>query len=278
MAADGLLFVIRCIRKGSMASARPIMVQIISLLLLCILPYSFMFVAPSSSKSWSRQQITASGVNSEYSTSATNCNRRMGLHMIIPMAGNSRAQQNKPQLPSVPINGMIKNIDRVRVIVPGNETDADGDPTEVMLGIFSFQDAMKTADEYGLDLVLINDKADPPVCKVIDYGKYRYIMEKKKKENLKKQVKMEIKEVKMSYKIDQHDFDVRMRAVQKFLSDGDRVKVVVQFKGREMQHKDLGKDLLMKIYTPLEEVASMESSPKMEGKAITMLLGSKKKE
>jgi translation initiation factor IF-3 len=82
-----------------------------------------------------------------------------------------------------------------------------------------------SGEEVMLDLVMINDKADPPVCKVIDYGKFKYIQEKKKKDNLKKQVKQEIKEVKMSYKIDQHDFDVRMRAVQKFLEDGDRVSL-----------------------------------------------------
>jgi len=173
------------------------------------------------------------------------------------------------------INELIK-ADRVRLIVPGNETDEDGERTEVMLGIFSIAEALQKAEEFEMDLVLLNDKADPPVCKVIDYGKFKYSQEKKKKENLKKQVKMEIKEVKMSYKIDQHDFDVRMRAVQKFIGDGDRVKVVVQFKGREMQHKDLGRDLLMKIYTPIEEIATMESAPKMEGRAIAMLVGPKK--
>ncbi len=97
------------------------------------------------------------------------------------------------------------------------------------------------ADEQNLDLVMINENGDPPVCKIIDYGKYQYAMEKKKKENAKKQSKSEIKEVKMSYKIDEHDFQVRMRNVKKFLGTGDRVKVVVQFKGREMQHKDLGR-------------------------------------
>ena len=145
-----------------------------------------------------------------------------------------------------------------------------------MLGIFDIKEALAKAEEMELDLVLINEKADPPVCKVIDYGKFKYIQEKKKKDNLKKQVKSEIKEVKMSYKIDQHDFDVRQRAVQKFLEDGDRVKVVIQFKGREMQHKDLGKDLLMRIYKPVEENAVIESTPKIEGKAVTMLLGPKK--
>ena len=92
-----------------------------------------------------------------------------------------------------------------------------------MLGIFSYDEAMDKAEEMELDLVMINDKADPPVCKIIDYGKFKYIQEKKKKDNVKKQIKQEVKEVKMSYKIDQHDFDVRMRAVQRFLEDGDRV-------------------------------------------------------
>ena len=105
-----------------------------------------------------------------------------------------------------------------RLIVPGNVTGE-----ETMLGIFDIKEALAKAEEMELDLVLINDKADPPVCKVIDYGKFKYIQEKKKKDNMKKQVKSEIKEVKMSYKIDQHDFDVRQRAVQKFLEDGDRV-------------------------------------------------------
>lgn len=201
--------------------------------------------------------------------------RSSGSRIVLSMQqlrdGNARA----PKAPPPMINELIK-ADRVRLIVPGNETDEDGERTEVMLGIFPLAEALQKADEFEMDLVLINDKADPPVCKVIDYGKFKYSQEKKKKENLKKQVKMEIKEVKMSYKIDQHDFDVRMRAVQKFIGDGDRVKVVVQFKGREMQHKDLGRDLLMKIYTPIEEIATMESAPKMEGRAISMLVGPKK--
>ena len=98
-----------------------------------------------------------------------------------------------------------------------------------MLGIFSYDEAMDKAEEMELDLVMINDKADPPVCKIIDYGKFKYIQEKKKKDNVKKQIKQEVKEVKMSYKIDQHDFDVRMRAVQRFLEDGDRVSPILSF-------------------------------------------------
>lgn len=170
-----------------------------------------------------------------------------------------------------PINRYIK-ADRVRLIVPGNNTDDE----DVMLGIFTLQQALLEAESRDLDLVMINDKGDPPVCKVIDYGKYRYFMEKKKKENLKKQAKVDIKEVKMSYKIDQHDFEVRLRSVQKFIEDGDRVKVVVQFKGRELQHKHLGKDLLMKLYKPVEEICIMEGAPKEEGRSYAMLLGPKK--
>ena len=179
-------------------------------------------------------------------------------------------RDRKPQAPPPPINQFIK-ADKVRLIAPGNETGDD-----IMLGIYSLTDALKEAEKYEVDLVMINDKGDPPVCKIIDYGKYKYAMEKKKKENMKKQVNVDIKEVKMSYKIDQHDFDVRMRAVRKFLGEGDKVKVVVQFKGREMQHKELGRDLLQKIFTPIEDIASMESTPKVEGRAMTMLVGPKK--
>ena len=174
----------------------------------------------------------------------------------------------------VPINEQIK-ADSVRVIAPGDDTDEDGLPTEVMVGIFPLAEARKMAEGMDLDLVLINDKGDPPVCKIIDYGKYKYAAEKKKKENAKKQVKSEIKEVKMSYKIDDHDFDVRVRAVQRFLADGDRVKVMVVFKGREMQHKDLGKELLERIYKPIEEIATMDSTPKVEGRSMSMLVGPK---
>ena len=124
---------------------------------------------------------------------------------------------SRPSAPPPPINQYIR-ADRVRLIVPGNDT---GD--EVMLGIFSLADALLEAEKFQMDLVMINEKGDPPVCKVIDYGKYKYSLEKKKKENLKRQVNVDIKEVKMSYKIDQHDFDVRMRAVRKFLGEGDKV-------------------------------------------------------
>jgi translation initiation factor IF-3 len=122
--------------------------------------------------------------------------------------------------PPPPMNTNIKE-DQIRLIVPA--VDDDGNPSDEMEGIVATSEALQRAVEMNLDLVMINENADPPVCKIIDYGKYKYAMEKKKKENIKKQVKSEIKEVKMSYKIEQHDFDVRMARVQRFLSDGDRV-------------------------------------------------------
>ena len=173
-----------------------------------------------------------------------------------------------------PINGNIRISGNVRVIGPSD--DEDNASGEEMLGIFPIDEAQDMADEAEVDLVLINDKGDPPVVKIIDYGKYKYSLEKKQKENAKKQIKSEIKEVKMSYKIDEHDFNVRLRNVQRFLSAGDRVKVVIQFKGREMQHKDLGRELLEKIYKPIESEATLESNPRIEGRSITMLVGPKK--
>ena len=164
------------------------------------MPSRMIKLIPSSQQDVSRQHRAVSRTELAMSTSPQQFNRG-----------------SRPSAPPPPINQYIR-ADRVRLIVPGNDT---GD--EVMLGIFSLADALLEADKFQMDLVMINDKGDPPVCKVIDYGKYKYSLEKKKKENLKKQVNVDIKEVKMSYKIDQHDFDVRMRAVRKFLGEGDKV-------------------------------------------------------
>ena len=146
---------------------------------------------------------------------------------------------SRPTTPPPPMNQYIR-ADRVRLLVPGNDT---GD--EVMLGIFSLADALLEAEKYQMDLVMINDKGDPPVCKVIDYGKYKYSLEKKKKENMKKQVNVDIKEVKMSYKIDQHDFDVRMRAVKKFLGEGDKVNSVDWISSLQLTYTPSGLDLMI---------------------------------
>lgn len=133
----------------------------------------------------------------------------------------SEIAKSQQKGPAPPINENIDiPTDEVRLIAPKE----DGEPgEEEMLGIFSLEEALEKAEEYELDLVLINEDADPPVCKIIDYGKYKYQLEKRKKDNAKKQIKVDQKEVKLSYKIEQHDFDVRVRSAKKFLTSGDRV-------------------------------------------------------
>lgn len=157
---------------------------------------------------------------------------------------------------------------QLRVVVPtlGGKDEA--------LGILSRQEAMdKAADMGGLDLILINDKSDPPVCKIVDYSKYRYMQEKKAKEIKKHSKATELKEVKMSYKIDIHDYDVRKKNASKFIKQGNRVKATVMFRGREMQHDRLGFDLLDKLAEDLEDVCVREGRPKREGRNLSLILG-----
>ena len=162
------------------------------------------------------------------------------------------------------INGQIRDKE-IRVI------GENGD----QLGIMSPREAMKLAQEADLDLVKIAPKAQPPVCKIIDYGKYRYEMARKEKEARKKQKTVEIKEVRMSPGIDVNDFNVKVRNAQRFLSDGNRVKVAVRFRGREMAHTDIGKRLLEKFAADCAEVATMDKEPKLDGRHMTMFLSCK---
>ena len=127
-----------------------------------------------------------------------------------------------------------------------------------------------------LDLVLVSDKADPPVCRIMDYGKYKFEQEKKDREAKKKQHSAGVKEVKMRYKIEEHDYRVRINQAIKFLKSGDKVKATVMFRGREIQHTDLAEDLLKRMATDLQEVAEIQQSPKREGRNMMMLLSPKK--
>ncbi|RYG69943.1 translation initiation factor IF-3 [archaeon] len=170
------------------------------------------------------------------------------------------------------INELIK-APEVRVIAQSEDEDEHG---EVMLGIFPIEEALEMAKQKEQDLVLINENADPPVCKIIDYGKHKYVLEKKKKDNQKRQVRSDIKEVKMSVKIDDHDFDVRLRAALRFLEEGDRVKAIVQFKGREMQYTALGQEVLLRMLDKMQTAVVVESPPKLEGRSMMMILGPKK--
>ena len=141
-----------------------------------------------------------------------------------------------------------------------------------MVGVVSKEEGLEIAFDAGLDLVEISPNADPPVCKVLDYGKYKYEAQKKANEARKKQKIIEVKEIKMRPNIDQHDYDVKMRAMNKFLGEGDKVKVTLRFRGREMAHQDLGLRVLERVRDDLDEVSKVEQFPKMEGRQMTMVI------
>jgi len=140
------------------------------------------------------------------------------------------------------------------------------------VGIVSPERAIGMAEEVGLDLVEISPGATPPVCKIMDFGKYKYEQQKKAAEARKKQKIIEIKEVKFRPNIDTHDYDVKMRSVTKFLDEGDKVKVTLRFRGREMAHQELGRELLQKIAGDIEEIGKVESMLKMEGRQMIMVV------
>ncbi len=146
--------------------------------------------------------------------------------------------------------------------------DQDGENA----GVVSPATAIEMAEEVGLDLVEISPGANPPVCKIMDFGKFKYEQQKKAVEAKKKQKIIEIKEVKFRPNIDTHDYDVKMRSVNKFLGDGDKVKVTLRFRGREMAHQERGRELLEKIAGDIEEIAKIEAMPKMEGRQMIMVV------
>ncbi|MBD0264806.1 MAG: translation initiation factor IF-3 [Tolypothrix sp. Co-bin9] len=155
---------------------------------------------------------------------------------------------------------------KIRVI------DTDG----AQLGIITPQEALQLAEEKELDLVLLSDKADPPVCRIMDYGKYKFEQEKKAREARKKQHTADVKEVKMRYKIEEHDYNVRVKQAERFLKDGDKVKATVMFRGREIQHSDLAETLLKRMATDLEPFGEVQQWPKKEGRNMMMLISPKK--
>ncbi len=144
-----------------------------------------------------------------------------------------------------------------------------------MVGVVGLREGLIMADEVGLDLVEVSPNADPPVCKITDYGKYKYEAQKKANEARKKQKIIEVKEIKMRPGIDDHDYDVKMRAMKKFLDTGDKVKVTLRFRGREMVHQDLGMNVLKRVREELDLIAKVEQLPKMEGRQMTMVLAPK---
>ena len=149
--------------------------------------------------------------------------------------------------------------------------NADGD----MVGVISVEEGVALADDVGLDLVEVSPNADPPVCKILDYGKYKYAEQKKANEARKKQKTIDIKEIKMRPGIDEHDYQVKMRSVRRFLDGGDKVKMTIRFRGREMAHLDLGMKVLDRVREEIDELAKVEQFPKTEGRLMTMVIAPK---
>ncbi|MER2519820.1 MAG: translation initiation factor IF-3 [Bdellovibrionales bacterium] len=149
--------------------------------------------------------------------------------------------------------------------------DADGE----MRGVMTVPEALKIAEEAGLDLIEISPNADPPVCKVLDYGKYKYEAQKKANEARKKQKVIELKEIKLRPTIDDHDFDIKMRNAQAFLQDGDKVKVTMRFRGREMAHQEIAYSVFKRVRETLDAYAKVESDPIFEGRQMVMILAAK---
>lgn len=177
--------------------------------------------------------------------------------IVVKQEGNKIANHQ--------INGQIRD----------NEVRLIGEDGE-QLGIMSAREAQHLADEAGLDLVKIAPKADPPVCKIIDYGKYKYEQARKEKEAKKKQKIIEIKEIRMSPNIDTNDMNTKIQAARKFLTKGNKVKVSIRFRGREMAHTNESRPMLLEFAEKLSDVAVVEKEPKMEGRFMTMFLVEKR--
>jgi translation initiation factor IF-3 len=162
------------------------------------------------------------------------------------------------------VNADILN-EEVRCIAPDGE----------QLGVMKTEDAIAEADSHGLDLVEVSPNVDPPVCKILDYGKFKFEAQKKRNEAKKKQKVIEVKEIKLRPNIDEHDYQVKMRSVQKFLDEGDKVKVTLRFRGREMAHQELGVNVLNRVREDTDEVAKIEAFPKLEGRQMIMVIAPK---
>ncbi len=160
------------------------------------------------------------------------------------------------------INGRIRESE-IRLIGPDGEN----------IGVTTPEEGMRLAAEAGLDLVEISPNARPPVCKVMDYGKFKYEQQKRESEARKKQKTIDVKEVKFRPNTDTHDYNVKLRNVVRFLENGDKVKVTMRFRGREMAHQNLGLELLRRVAADVEEIGKVENMPRLEGRQMVMMIG-----
>lgn len=183
---------------------------------------------------------------------------------IAVRRGRPRPQQ--PEAPKDNINDAI-SAKEVRLI------DQDGE----QVGVVSIAEALERADEAGLDLVEIAAKADPPVCRIMDYGKFLYQQQKKQHDAKKNQKQVQVKEVKFRPGTEEGDYQVKLRNLMRFLEQGDRVKVTIWFRGREITHKELGMKMLERVKEDVQEVATVEQEPKMEGRQMQMMIAPTKK-
>ncbi|MEO0063309.1 MAG: hypothetical protein RLZZ08_1869 [Pseudomonadota bacterium] len=170
-----------------------------------------------------------------------------------------------PPVKSGPRFDNMIQADKVRVIDENGEN----------IGVMYTREAIEQANELGLNLVEVSPNADPPVCKYLDVGKHRYEAQKKANAARKTQKTQQIKEIKMRPNIDDHDYDVKMRSVKKFIEEGDKVKMTLRFRGREMAHQSLGMDLLKRVQEDVTEVAKVEAYPRLEGRQMLMVLAPK---
>ena len=170
-----------------------------------------------------------------------------------------------PPVKSGPRFNQMINVPKVRVIDENGEN----------LGVMYTREAIEQAAEVGLDLVEVSPNADPPVCKFLDVGKFRYEAQKKANLARKSQKTQEIKEIKMRPNIDDHDYDVKMRAMTRFIEEGDKVKVTLRFRGRELSHQQLGMNLLKRVQEDIAEIAKVEAYPRMEGRQMLMVMSPK---
>ena len=168
--------------------------------------------------------------------------------------------QARPEKEGPRVNEDIDNA-QVRLVDAGGE----------MIGVVPTEEALDRAADAGLDLVEVSPNADPPVCKILDFGKLKYENQKKKAEARKKQKTIDVKEIKMRPGIEEHDYQVKMRSMRRFIDDGDKVKVTLRFRGREMAHQDLGAKVLDRVRDDMDEMAKVEQFPQMEGRQMTMV-------
>lgn len=173
----------------------------------------------------------------------------------------------------------IKNTNNSKELLINEKINFEGSKTvriigadNEQLGLVSFDQALDMSYDAGLDLVLIAAQADPPVCRIMDYGKYRYERDKREKEAKKKQQVVDIKEIQLSCRIDTNDFNTKVNRARQFLAHGDKVKVVVRFKGRQMAHQEIGADLLAKFSAACEDICIIDKQPKLEGRFLSMFL------